>query len=346
MKKKIVMSIKICFIINLFILSIFPIISSDNVTALDNGSNDIPSDLKVGDLVFMDVKPYIGVIKEKFGLKHIYISEGYADDHVAMYIGGNKFIESCPYYYRPLQNKWIGVVITPWLMLKTWATNFTFATVNTTQKIRNNAISWAKTQLGKTYPDDYHCSGLIYNAYKNAGLNLKFSCCYGEYDASFLYAMKRSVGVILFSNKPPEAIINADIKDLNSYTNQEINLDGYESTDDGVIVKYVWDFGDGNVSYDDCYYTNHKYKKPGNYTVKLTVYDNVGVSDTTSIKVSIVESDAYNPDEDNQNEPNDENNNEYQDNSREIHYFNLLDIFLAVIIIFIVFLIIRFLKKK
>ncbi|MBW6409647.1 collagenase [Clostridium weizhouense] len=57
------------------------------------------------------------------------------------------------------------------------------------------------------------------------------------------------------------------------------------STDNSEIVSYKWDFGDGNTSTEkDPIYT---YKKPGNYTVKLTVLDSRGleVEETSEIVI-------------------------------------------------------------
>jgi len=60
-----------------------------------------------------------------------------------------------------------------------------------------------------------------------------------------------------------------------------------ESTDsDGYIVNYTWDFGDGNMSYEQN--PLHKYGEYGNYTVKLIVVDNDGLTDDMDRKISLV----------------------------------------------------------
>ncbi len=72
-------------------------------------------------------------------------------------------------------------------------------------------------------------------------------------------------------NNPPVAIITAPSK---GYTNTPIEFSGANSMDDGFILTYIWDFGDGTKSAGKIVY--HTYKEEGNYTVTLVVYDNEG----------------------------------------------------------------------
>jgi len=52
-------------------------------------------------------------------------------------------------------------------------------------------------------------------------------------------------------------------------------------------LNYEWDFGDGQTSTGIV--TNHAYSAIGNYTVKLTVYDNDGLNGTASEVVKVIE---------------------------------------------------------
>ena len=63
----------------------------------------------------------------------------------------------------------------------------------------------------------------------------------------------------------------------------------FSISSDRTIVNYTWDFGDGNISYLEN--PIHLYRNPGNYSVCLTVTDDVGASDTCckSINVTIPE---------------------------------------------------------
>ena len=83
--------------------------------------------------------------------------------------------------------------------------------------------------------------------------------------------------------EPPIAEI---VKPLKSMVNQTITFDASSSYDpDGVIVSYVWDFGDGEVGSGIS--TVHIYKNPGVYTVTLIVTDNNGNTYNNSIIVNV-----------------------------------------------------------
>jgi len=69
------------------------------------------------------------------------------------------------------------------------------------------------------------------------------------------------------------------------YVNQSITFDGSGSTDDGTIVYYKWDFGDGTTMIDMS--PTHTYTKTGNYTVKLTVFDDEGKNDTDTTYANV-----------------------------------------------------------
>ncbi len=84
-------------------------------------------------------------------------------------------------------------------------------------------------------------------------------------------------------NNPPIADPGGSYK---GQVNKTITFDGSRSTDNGTIVLYHWDFGDGSsitgVS------PSHIYLTTGNYTVNLTVTDNDGYTSTHSTYASIV----------------------------------------------------------
>ena len=68
--------------------------------------------------------------------------------------------------------------------------------------------------------------------------------------------------------------------------NDTIIFDASGSYDlDGFIVSYEWDFGDGTTGTGIS--TSHKYNKSGEYTVSLTVTDNLGVTYSKSMSVTI-----------------------------------------------------------
>ena len=59
---------------------------------------------------------------------------------------------------------------------------------------------------------------------------------------------------------------------------------------DGVIVKWVWDFGDETSSKEEVPTITHSYTVAGEYTVKLKVVDDHGISrsNTTTLNVSVL----------------------------------------------------------
>jgi hypothetical protein len=308
----------------------------------DNETLNFPSDLNVGDLFFCDVKPYIQTIAENYGLNLIQSLKGYSNDHVGMYIGDNKFIEATPYFYAPVQKEWIGVVITPHWLIKTWATNITFGYVNTDQNTRDAAVSWAKKQLGKPYGENgFYCDKLIFDSYKKQGLKLTLTWPYNNktYDAKTPGILRRADQVIMYSNIPPEP----DINDPSGYhyVNDTIYFTSLDSIDiDGMIMKYIWDFGDGtcvekhpSVGRE----VKHVYKEPDEYTVTLTVIDNAGASGTDTARILIKEDESDNYyDADNNS---DELDGDIQDFPDDNEYTTIeknlsLELFLLILIIF------------
>lgn len=90
------------------------------------------------------------------------------------------------------------------------------------------------------------------------------------------------------ANKAPVA--NAG-KDKTGTENVELTFDASQSTDNGAIKSFAWDFGDGTKSTEMT--TKHAYSKAGTYTVTLTVADEEGLTGTTTIKVTINEKDSF-----------------------------------------------------
>jgi len=76
------------------------------------------------------------------------------------------------------------------------------------------------------------------------------------------------------------------IMEVVSMTNWHIwRFDGRGSTDDGKIVEYLWDFGDGVTS--ESKVSSHRYEKAGNYIVTLTVWDDEGNTGRVSTEILV-----------------------------------------------------------
>lgn len=93
-------------------------------------------------------------------------------------------------------------------------------------------------------------------------------------------------------NIPPVASFSVSETTLEVHT--YIYLDGSTSIDsDGTIVIYKWDFGDGTNATG--MYLNHYYTSPGSYTITLTVLDNEGAADSSSVNITVTEEEAPAP---------------------------------------------------
>jgi PKD repeat protein len=84
--------------------------------------------------------------------------------------------------------------------------------------------------------------------------------------------------------QPPAAVINGPAQ---GEVDEQLTFDGSGSQpgSGGPIVRYAWDFGDGNSA--DGPAVNHTYTTPGSYTVRLAVVDEQGESGVTESPVEI-----------------------------------------------------------
>ena len=65
-----------------------------------------------------------------------------------------------------------------------------------------------------------------------------------------------------------------------------VTFDGSSSSDpDGVIASYAWTFGDGGSAAGQT--ANHTYQTAGSYSARLTVTDNQGATNTTTLSIVV-----------------------------------------------------------
>lgn len=87
-------------------------------------------------------------------------------------------------------------------------------------------------------------------------------------------------------NQKPRAAFTAPAE---ANVNTVVSFRAEESSDpDGDKLTYNWDFGDGKTSKFTFPVATHRYEKIGNYTVRLTVDDGRGGTDTASRVIQIV----------------------------------------------------------
>jgi predicted transcriptional regulator/chitodextrinase len=101
-----------------------------------------------------------------------------------------------------------------------------------------------------------------------------------------LYAIVFGLAVQVAANQQPVAVAKSDNQAI--YIGEEAWFSGNDSYDpDGSIASFFWDFQDGTTSGESN--TSHIYSVPGNYTVVLTVTDDLGGTDSDSVNVTVLE---------------------------------------------------------
>ena len=85
-------------------------------------------------------------------------------------------------------------------------------------------------------------------------------------------------------NNPPVATFS--FTPASPRKGQSVEFDASSSYDvDGSIASYAWDFGDGSTAFGVI--VTHAYTSAGTYTVKLTVMDNDGGTNSSSVKITV-----------------------------------------------------------
>lgn len=106
---------------------------------------------------------------------------------------------------------------------------------------------------------------------------------YGSTVPRFVQIKLTRPGVILPPNGAPTASFL--FSPSTPRENDSILFDGSASTDDGQIVSYAWDFGDGGTASGSRVF--HSYGLLGAYSVVLTVTDDRGQTSSTSKSVTV-----------------------------------------------------------
>ncbi|WP_139326656.1 PKD domain-containing protein [Natrinema saccharevitans] len=91
-----------------------------------------------------------------------------------------------------------------------------------------------------------------------------------------------TVTVTVEDTTPPTADAGSD---LTVDEDTALSFDGSESTDNGAIDSYEWEFGDGKTATGAT--PSHTYADPRTYTVDLTVTDTAGNEDTDTVEVTV-----------------------------------------------------------
>ncbi|MDX2367533.1 MAG: PKD domain-containing protein, partial [Colwellia sp.] len=101
---------------------------------------------------------------------------------------------------------------------------------------------------------------------------------FGGYSTSIV-----ALTVIADTNNPPTALISTNTTSGSGPL--EVSFDGANSTDDGSIVIYSWNLGDGNTATGSL--VNHTYTAAGSYIAVLTVTDDGGKTSSATITINV-----------------------------------------------------------
>ncbi|MGB5554980.1 MAG: PKD domain-containing protein, partial [Flavobacteriaceae bacterium] len=88
-------------------------------------------------------------------------------------------------------------------------------------------------------------------------------------------------------NDAPMAVIEAN--PINGQIPLEVTFDGSNSTDDGEVIGFEWNFDDGSASSTEMT-TTHRFESAGVFNVALTVSDSEGLSDMKSVSIVAIDS--------------------------------------------------------
>ena len=104
-----------------------------------------------------------------------------------------------------------------------------------------------------------------------------------DFERDWVILVKKLVG-------SPLAIINVDT--TTGEAPLEVNFVGDQSADDNGIVSYLWDFADGETA--NTANPTHIFTAPGTYEVMLTVSDEEGLQDSTTVTIVVDAPDPVN----------------------------------------------------
>lgn len=93
-----------------------------------------------------------------------------------------------------------------------------------------------------------------------------------------------TVGGTTTAGSAPTAVASADL--TTGLAPLTVNFTGVGSDADGQVASYSWNFGDGSPALTG-ETANHTYVNPGVYTATLTVTDNAGLTNTSTVAITV-----------------------------------------------------------
>jgi len=96
-------------------------------------------------------------------------------------------------------------------------------------------------------------------------------------------AITASATVEVSTNEPPQ--VQFVVSPTSPGVREQVNFNAAGSTDDGSIVSFEWDFGDGGTGSGER--VSHRYETPNTFTVLLVVTDDQGATASSSQSVTV-----------------------------------------------------------
>ncbi|WP_054560637.1 PKD domain-containing protein, partial [Croceitalea dokdonensis] len=93
----------------------------------------------------------------------------------------------------------------------------------------------------------------------------------------------QQITITVNANTPPVAVASAN--PLSGTVPLTVDFTGSNSTDDTAVTGYTWDFGDGNSA--NIANPQHTFTQVGTFTVSLTVEDAQGLTDQTTLTITV-----------------------------------------------------------
>ena len=143
---------------------------------------------------------------------------------------------------------------------------------------------WNVTEEAKSSQPGFLALVLSVADAKNEDVQARFESKDGYYDNQpHLEILYEST----LETEPEPPVASFTYSPIDPQVNQTISFDASGCTDsDGTIVSYSWDFGDGHVSHLQT--PTHTYSQEGSYKIMLTVTDNDGLTNTTTVSLDNV----------------------------------------------------------
>jgi PKD repeat protein len=155
----------------------------------------------------------------------------------------------------------------------------TLLKLNGSKSTDNIAIEWYTWSFTDIVPSFYIGINFSYT-FNNAGtikVTLNVSDYAGWWNATSIWIQVRDT-------IPPIANFSSIQTGIQR---NYVRFNASKSTDNVQIIRYTWDFGDGNITITDGPLISHSYLNPGRYIVNLTVTDEANNNATTSLTIQI-----------------------------------------------------------